>query len=205
MYCKHCGARLDDYSRFCTLCGTERQQGVVPPQGRTAPVSRSPQSNAAPVSVPPPGKKRSVIAILVAILVILAGFQFMSLSIVGKTATAIVTSARQDKESYGETSPNPNRYRIQYAFSVRGESFAGSSSMIFKQGLREDQKIKVRYLPYYPRINTPADQTNMLSGLLLTGLGMFLLVMGVQDKVRIGPRMRRRTKERSVLNDNRRR
>lgn len=208
MFCQYCGTKLANKTRFCTTCGAEQQQGVTQAQGSTAPPARRlPQSNVAPASaaVPGPRKKRSVIPILVAILVMLVGFQFMSLSIVGKTTTATVTSARQDRKSYGESSPNPNRYRIQYTFSVQGKPYAGGTSTIFKQGIREDQKISVRYLPYYPGINSLADETNIMSGLLLTGLGGFLLVMGAQGKATITLGRRKRTKEHSVLNDDRRR
>jgi hypothetical protein len=206
MYCKYCGTKLEHNARFCTSCGAQRQQDAVPPEGYGAPVNLPPQRGAAPASAAasPSRKKRSVIAILVAILVILAGFQFMSLGIVGKTATASVTSVRQDRQSYGETSPNPNRYRVQYAFSVGEESYEGSASLIFKQGVSSTQTIQVRYLPYYPAINAPADQTKIMGGLLLTGFGAFLLVMAVQGKAGIR-RARRRTKERSVLSDDTRR
>lgn len=180
--CTNCGTKLEHNPRFCSSCGAQRQQDA-------APFLR---------------KKRSFIAILVAILVVLAGFQFMALGIVGKTATASVTSAVQDRQSYGETSPNPNRYRVQYAFSVDGETYAGSASLIFKQGVHSSQTIRVRYLPYYPAVNAPTDQTNITSGLLLTGFGAFLLVMAVQGKAGIR-RAWRRTKERSVLSDDTRR
>jgi hypothetical protein len=187
MYCKHCGTRFEEHARFCTSCGAKQQN-----------------TTAVSAAALPSRKKRSIIAILVAILVILAGLQFMLLSIVGKTTTASVTSVRQDRESYGETSPNPNRHRIQYAFSVGGESYGGSASLIFKQGVSTTQTIQVRYLPYYPSINAPADKSNMLGGLFLTGFGSFLLVMGIQGKADIR-RWRRRSKERSVLSDDRRR
>lgn len=203
MYCKHCGKRLKDNARFCTFCGAERQ-GAAPSGLHGTPVNQQPyQISSASVSdaTPPLRKKRSAIAIVVAILVIFVGVQFMALSIVGKTMDAAVTDARQDRKSYGQTMPNPNRYRIQYSFSVRGEQYGGNTSLIFKHGIREDQKIKVRYLPYYPAINAPADDTNILAGLFLTSLGSFLLVMGVQGKARMRFRMWGRSRERSVLRD----
>ncbi len=192
MYCKYCGRKIEGESRFCKFCGMEQRQSIVtvPDQARSTPITpvrQSPQNNVPPATAPVSvqQKKRSVIAIFVAILVILVGFQLMSLSIVGKTATASLTSVRQDRESYGESKPNPNRYRIQYTFLVGGKSYAGSSSMIFKQGVRGDQKINIRYLPYYPGINSPADETNILGGLFLTGFGVFLLVMGIKGKGRV--------------------
>lgn len=202
MYCKHCGTGLEDNARFCASCGAQRQSAVP-----GAPVNQTYQSSCAPVSAaaPPRRKKRSVIVILAAVLVILADFQFMSLSIVGKTATASVTSARQDRQSYGESTPDPRRFRIDYTFFVDGESYSGSGAMIFKHGVRSGQTIRVRYLPYYPAINAPADNTKVLGGLLMSGLGVFVLVLGVRGKGRMEFRWFGRTKERSVLNDDRRR
>lgn len=188
MYCKNCGTRIGD-NRFCTICGVEQQEKVVLPQSPGRTPSRLSQSNATSTTVKPTRRKRSVMAILVAIVVIFAGLQFILLNIVGKTSIASVTSSRQDRKSYGESSPNPNRYRIQYTFSLKGKNYVGSSSMIFKQGIRSDMKINVLYLPYYPGINSPAEDTKITSGLLLTGFGTFLLVMGIQGKGRIQLRM----------------
>lgn len=58
MYCKYCGAELDDDARFCMKCGREVQPGVkVPPPPATsapappaAPAARHPPTPVAPVA-----------------------------------------------------------------------------------------------------------------------------------------------------------
>lgn len=189
MYCKNCRARLEENTRFCTSCGTERQQGAAPSGTYGSPVSLPSQRGTASASTAWPKKSKrrgKVFAITVSILLILLGVQSMSLNMVGKTTDAAITDARQDRRKYGVGTPDPRRFRIDYAFSVDGESYAGSARLILKHGVRENQKIRVRYLPYYPAINAPAENTKILGGMLLTGLGTFLLVLGVKGKVTTG-------------------
>lgn len=192
MYCRNCGAKLEDNTRFCTSCGVMRQQGVPPSEFYDTPEKHSPQGDLAtfPADEMPQRKKRPVIAIVISILVILLGLQSMWLSIVGKTAAASVTNVNQDQRSYGQSMPDSNRYRIQYVFSVNDNQYSGSASMIFKNGVSSTQNIQVRYLPFYPAINSPADDTKIMGGLLLTGLGTLLLVLGIKGKINIGGRKR---------------
>lgn len=192
MYCRNCGAKIENNARFCTSCGAKRQQGVPPSELYVAPEKISSQGDPVTFTAIETSqrKKRPVIAIVVSILVILLGLQTMSLSMVGKTTSAAVTSTIQDRKSYGQNMPDPNRYRVQYAFSVNGEQYSGSASMIFKNGVSSEQNIQVRYLPYYPAINSPANETKILGGLILTGLGTILLFLGVMGKITIGGRNR---------------
>ena len=112
----------------------------------------------------------------------------ISLSIAGKTAAARITDVRQDTDSYGDSLPDPTRYRIKYEFSVDGERYTGGDSVRFPRGVRSDQNIQVRYLAFAPGMNSPASEVKVTTGLILIGLGGALIFLGSTGKLQVSRR-----------------
>jgi hypothetical protein len=180
-FCRNCGVQLVQSMRFCTSCGASvgredkgshlNTPAYVPHQS-TVSVRRN--------------KKMTIITVVISLLLILLGIQNMSLSVLGKTATAKITDARLDTRSYGRNQLEPNRYRLKYEFSVDGERYAGNTTRIFKHGLASTQTIRVRYLQFRPEINSAASDAKVTGGLIIAGLGLLLLVLGIKGKISFG-------------------
>lgn len=184
-FCINCGEKRESNARFCAACGaTFEQAGVesksVAPGPSLQQTSEVRQSRTTPAK----GKKKmSVILIIVAFLIIAFGIQSMSLNIIGKTTTATITKATQDRRTYdGSNIPNPNRFNIIYEFYANGEKYIGNGNHIFKMGIKSTQTIRVVYMPFFPKINALEEDTKIAGGLLMTGIGILLLVLAIKGK-----------------------
>lgn len=165
MYCGRCGSKVEEKDLFCSSCGARRADRKE--VKKLDPTEKGVKS---------PKKKRSGILFLISILLLLLGLQYLALDLAGQESLASLSSVRQDKKTYGESMPDPNRYRIEYTFNHQSKSYSGSASMIFKRGVKSGQKILVAYLPLYPSINSPAEKSTLSAGFFLTLLGIILMV-----------------------------
>lgn len=177
MFCTHCGKQIREGALFCPSCGRAL--------------------NAVATSVPPPDAtagqrkpKRSVPAILLALLLLAFAVSQMALGMIGATATAVVTDyERRIHIGPGQDEGNtrdPTRYEVFYRFTAAsGKEYTGSVTKSFPHGIRAasdgtPQTLAVRYLPMMPHINTPDGEANLLPGVLLLGLAALLFALGVR-------------------------
>ena len=177
MFCTHCGKPLREGARFCPSCGralnAAEAASAAPPPGAAA-GQRKP--------------KRSIPAILLALLLLAFAVSQMALGLIGVTATAAVTDyERRIHVGPGQDEDNtrdPTRYELFYRFTAAdGKEYTGSVTKSFPHGIRtasnnEPQTLAVRYLPFMPHINAPDGETNILPGILLLGFAALLFVIG---------------------------
>jgi len=205
MFCRNCGTQLQDGANFCGSCGAEQQReasGTAPFTATHASAnftatrypSEPPKSGnytaasyPAAAQNPVKGKRISWLMISIALILILLGIGSISLKIVGRGTTAQVTDIEREYIiNNDESTRNPNRYKLDYAFSIDGKRYTGSVTRIFKGGSHMRQTIPVRYLPFWPHVNAEdGDSSGLVGSLLLLGLGVLLLVLGVKKKTRV--------------------
>ncbi len=184
-YCEQCGAPLGPNARFCGKCGQPVAEVAPPPQPPAQPVSRA-QAQACAVMESAPKKKRTpilgrILAILAGLLLIFFGLRGPILSILGESATAIITDVSvSDREEH--------EYQITYQFTADGKTYTGAwneEALNVATLPAEGTRISVRYLAAWPGLNAPASQTSpSLTNLLVFGLGVLLILFN--GRVRIG-------------------
>ena len=177
MFCTDCGKQLREDARFCSSCGRALEAAgaasAAPPPG-TAAGQRKP--------------KRSIPAILLALLLLAFAVSQMALGVIGATATGAVTDyERRLHVGPGQDEGNtrdPTRYELFYRFTAAdGKEYTGSVTKSFPHGIRtvsnnEPRTLAVRYLSVMPHINAPDGETNILPVVLLLGLAALLFVIG---------------------------
>jgi len=110
----------------------------------------------------------------------------MAIAVVGRTATAQVTGYEQKYIIQNdESTRNPSRYKLDYAFSVNGERYTGSVTRVFPGGSHMRQTLPVRYLPFWPHINAEDSGGMNPAGPVILGAGILLLVLEMKRKPRI--------------------
>ena len=104
----------------------------------------------------------------------------------GKSASATVTDVKQ---VVNETSDKmDHNYRISYKFTVDGKKYTGSISRnkVFNASTLPStgSQVAIKYVPAAPFINGDKNESP-LTGLLLGGLGLVLMVFGVKPARKI--------------------
>ena len=168
---------LQPSQRFCSSCGASLKQAGVP------------QSNTpADCAIKEPKSWRRLFGLAGVILIALAlfavGIQSMALGIAGKPATAGITSHRQSSYGSGSRNSDPNRYTVHYVFYVDGQRYTGSTTRIFKYGIRSNQTIAVRYMPGMPGINAAENDTKIITGPVMIGLVLLILIPGIRGHMK---------------------
>jgi hypothetical protein len=178
MFCRHCGTENPAQAEFCSGCGAKKGAQMTAPQPMPAPkrsFARQPLKN----------KLMDLLMIPAAVILILLGIGQLALGVVGSTVTAQVTGYEQKYIIHNdESTRNPSRYKLDYAFSVNGERYTGSVTRVFPGGSHMRQTIPVRYLPFWPHVNAEDGEMAGLAGPVMTGLGALLLVVAVKRKFR---------------------
>ena len=114
------------------------------------------------------------------------GVGYMALSVVGRTTTAEVTGIEQVLLINNDDSTrNPSRYKLEYTFSVGGEQYTGSVTRVFEGGSHMRSTIEVRYLPFWPHVNTEDGGSAGFAGPVMVGVGVLVLVLGIREKSRL--------------------
>lgn len=190
MFCTHCGKPLREGARFCLSCGRALDAAGA--------VSTAPPPGAAAGQRKP---KRSIPAILLALLLLAFAVSQMAIGVIGATATAAVTDyERRIHVGPGQDEGNtrdPTRYELFYRFTAAdGKEYTGSVTKNFPYGIKAEsdgvpQTLAVRYLSFMPHINAPDGETNILPGVLLLGLAALLFALGIKGSVSIGHKKRR--------------
>ena len=179
MFCRNCGIELSDSTKFCAGCGAQIPVRQVVPAPAPA---RAANRNAAGKA---PLKKRMMdfLTIPVAIILLLMGIGHMALAVAGRPITAQVTGYEQVLILNNDDSTrNPSRYKLEYQFSVNGERYGGSVTRIFESGSHMRKTLLVRYLPFWPHVNSEDGGTVGLAGPVAMGLGVLVLVLALRKK-----------------------
>jgi hypothetical protein len=128
----------------------------------------------------------AALMLLAAVFLIFIGIGHMAIAVVGRTATAQVTGYEQKYIIQNdESTRNPSRYKLDYAFSVNGERYTGSVTRVFPGGSHMRQTLPVRYLPFWPHINAEDSGGMNPAGPVILGAGILLLVLEMKRKPRI--------------------
>lgn len=183
MFCKNCGNVMSDNAKFCATCGTMQSESSQ--YDHQKPVMAQQIS-------PPVQKKRkkgtSILIILVGIALVLLGIAQFTLTIAGKTTKGqIVRTEQKMYLNNDESTRDPTRYTLYYEFTVKGEKYSGSVTKKLKYGLTASSDgtrpaISVRYLPFWPHINTEENDTVSITGFFLIGLGILLFILEARAK-----------------------
>lgn len=117
----------------------------------------------------------------VGVLLVLLGVQAVAVKIAGSSAQATVTKVHQ---VVNDTSDKmDHNYQISYRFAINGKDYTGSLSRkkVYNAATlpAEGSTVAVKYLAAAPFLNGPAD-ASPLTGLLLGGLGVVLIVIGLK-------------------------
>ena len=116
------------------------------------------------------------VALLVGAAMVVWGGVLISLEYLGASAIPYEVSVRRQGGDRGDVQLNRYNWSIHYAFRTpAGESFAGNATAI-----GNDTAVKgpgrIRYLPAFPYINAPADQTGLgVMPLVLIALGLVVV------------------------------
>jgi len=190
VFCPNCGNWINENARYCTSCGAAVHTAipiVSTPEPGSARAANPNVSGKAPLK----NKLIDLLMIPIAVILILMGIGHMALAIVGSTATAQVTGYEQVLFVHNdESTRNPSRYKLEYAFSVNGERYTGSVTRVFPGGSHMRQTLPVRYLPFWPHVNAEDGEMAGLAGPAMAGLGVFLLVLEVKRKFRLRSKSR---------------
>jgi hypothetical protein len=112
------------------------------------------------------------------------GGVLVSLEYLGASAIPYEVSVRRQGGDRGDVQLNRYNWSIHYAFRTPGgESFAGNATAIGSDSAVKRPTL-IRYLPAFPYVNAPADQT---------GLGLMSLVLITLGLVVVWALLRRRT------------
>lgn len=180
MNCLNCGKVNPQSSRFCVSCGTPIMSA-----------SASSTSNSTNQRMKPPEngkatlKKRWIdsLMIVVAVILIIMGIGYMGITWIGITVKAQVMDIEQVLFVNNDSaSRNPSRYKLEYQFMVKGQSYHGSVTRVFRNGSHMKSTISVRYLPFWPHVNTEDGTEMVLVGPVMLGLGIFIFCMSVKGK-----------------------
>lgn len=102
------------------------------------------------------------------------------LGLFGSEAPATVTHVRRLLAERNEALRNRFDYSVSYRFTLPdGRTVEGTTNMVGDYanapGLRAAQPFRVRYAPFWPRLNTPSIQARPnLEHLIVTGVGWML-------------------------------
>lgn len=183
MFCSQCGSAMTKEMKFCSSCGAKTEAGEAVPVPQTV----SPRTVA---QTQRENKFIDLLMIPVAIILVLLGIGSVALTVASNTTTAQVTGYEQMLFINNDDSTrNPSRYKLEYQFDVGGERYIGSVTRVFPGGSHIRQTITVRYFPFWPRMNAEDGGTAGLTGPIMTGLGVLLLVITVKRNSR--PRNKR--------------
>lgn len=190
MFCRKCGTQLQEGAGFCGACGAaQKRETSETTSFTTTPTSGNFTAASYPAAAQKPLKEKrmSWLMIPVALIFILLGIGSISLKIAGKEITAQVTDIEQQYIiNNDESTRDPSRYKLDYAFSIDGKRYTGSVTRIFKGGSHMRQTIPVRYLSCWPHVNAEdGDSSGLVGSLLLLCLGFLVLVLGVKKKPQI--------------------
>ncbi|NLO47723.1 MAG: hypothetical protein GX111_05310 [Clostridiales bacterium] len=132
-----------------------------------------------------PNRVLSLLIIPVAIILILIGIGYMSLTFAGKVVTAQVTGYEQVMfVNNDDSTRNPSRYKLEYRFTAGEKHYTGSVTRIFEGGSHIRQTIPVRYLFFWPHVNAEDGETAVFIGPVMAGLGVMVIVFGLRNKSR---------------------
>lgn len=121
----------------------------------------------------------------VGVILLLMGFGYMTLSVVGKTTTAQVTGYEQMVVLNNDDSTrDSSRYKLEYEFAAGGKRYTGSVTRIFEGASYMRSTIQIRYLPFWPHVNAENSGTVGLAGPVMLGVGVVVLVLGIKEKSR---------------------
>ena len=121
-----------------------------------------------------------------AVILILLGIGQLALGVAGSPVTARVTGYEQVIfVNNDDSTRNPSRYKLEYEFSVNGERYTGSVTRVFPGGSHMRQTIPVRYLPFWPHVNTEDGGSAGFAGSVMVGVGVLVLVLGIREKSRL--------------------
>lgn len=117
----------------------------------------------------------------VGVFLVLLGVQAMVVKVAGTTTQATVTKVHQ---VVNETSERMDyNYQINYRFAVNGKDYTGSLSRKKVYNIAtlpaEGSAVPIKYLAAAPFLNGSAD-ASPLTGVLLGGLGVVLVVIGLR-------------------------
>ncbi len=182
MFCPNCGNPLNKNARFCVSCGAEqRWEDSIPPPTLAVNVFNRPKPYRSLKD-----RIMDFIIILVGVILFLMGVGYMGLSVVGREATAQVTEYEQVLFINNDDSTrNPSRYKLKYSFSIDGEQYTGSVTRVFPNGSHIRTTIPVRYLPFWPHVNAEDGKTVGITGPIMIGVSVVVLVFGVKKKSRL--------------------
>lgn len=173
MFCRNCGTEIPVQVGFCSGCGSkvgERSENAFPEPTPTRPAQGK-------------NKPINLLIILAAVILILLGAGQLALGVVGNSVNAQVTDIEQVLiVNNDDSTRNPNRYKLEYQFSVHGKRYTGSVTRAFTGGTHMRQTIPVRYLPFWPHVNAEDGETGSFAGFILLGAGVVLLVFGIRKK-----------------------
>lgn len=185
MFCRNCGARLPEESRFCAACGAPIQTAAP----AAPPAAAAPTVPGAESKVRRHQKSIRLLSIFSGILVALLGLGYSALTLAGAAATARVTGYEQALFlNTDDSSRNSSRYKLSYEFSVDGERYTGSVTRTFANGGQMRQAIAVRYLPFWPHINAEDNDGTAFVGPVMVAAGILMVVFEVKRK----PKMKRK-------------
>jgi len=185
VYCGHCGAVLTDGAKYCAVCGAKT--GAQTPAGQPGESASRPNARRKQKC-----KAVDWLLLCVAAVLIFLGVGHLALAVAGSSVTAQVTGCERVLYLNNDDSTrNASRYKLEYQFSVDGQTYTGSVTRVFTGGSQLRQTLPVRYLPVWPHIN--AEDTDISPvGPVMLGTGVLLLVFGA------GKRLGGRKKERPV-------
>ena len=167
MYCRNCGKQIKENQQFCSGCGNKI-------------VCQNPSAisnNASTIVKKKVKKKRNWLFVIVGIIIILLGTGQLALSLVGKTTNAQVTSYERKLFLNNDTSSrNSNRYTINYAFMVDGIKYDGTYTSIFEGSSYMKPTITIRYLTFWPHVNSEDSFKTSLGGPIMLLIGLLLVI-----------------------------
>jgi hypothetical protein len=124
-----------------------------------------------------------LLMIPLAVVLILLGIGQMALGVVGSTTIAQVTGYEERYVINNDASTSdPGRYKLEYEFSVNGKIYNGSVTRVFPGGDHMRQTLPVRYLPFWPHVNAEDSEKVSITGPVITGVGILLLVLEIRRK-----------------------
>ena len=177
MFCRHCGTQLRTGFGFCSNCGAARREDAAP-----LPVSARPAAPRKPLK----NRMMDAMRIPAALLLLLVGSGYMTLFVAGRAVTAqVIGVERMHIVNNDESTGDSRRYKLDYAFSAGGERYTGSVTRVSGGGSQMRSTIPVRYLPFWPHVNAEDSAAAGLTGPVLVGLGILLLVYGMRERHRL--------------------
>ncbi len=176
MFCKNCGLKLPDGAKFCAGCGAETGVRQVAPHPAPSVVQSV-------TAVKPRKKGMGSLMVIVSAFLIFIGLGYMALTVAGETITAQVTGYEQVLIMNNDDSTRDSRrYKLDYQFAVNGKMYNGSVTRIFEGGSHLQKTLQVRYLPFWPHVNSEDGTGRIVAGPVAMGLGVLILALTVRGK-----------------------